>query len=405
MFHSLWCLGAQRKGMVIKMKDLMADFMLNEEQLAIRDLARKFSDEQVAPTAVEMDHKHAYPLEQIRALGEMGLLGSLIPEEFGGTTLGCLANAVVIEELGRNSGTLALCVDAHCSLGMVPLLAGGSEAQKKRYLEPAAQGQEILAFGLTEPQSGSDAGGTRTTAVLDGDEWVINGSKSWITNAGYADTYMVACKTDPKLRGSKGISLIIVRKGTPGFEIGKPETKLSVRGSSTCQLFFSDCRVPKENLVGELDHGFPYFMKGLDEGRIAISACSIGMAQGAVERAVRYAKDRVAFGKPITEFQGVSFQLAEMETQVAVDRTMLYNVAKMADAGIPFSKEAAMLKLYASEMCDNVCRQAIQVMGGNGISEEYEVERFYRDSKLNTIGEGTSEINKLVIVRHVLNKY
>ena len=185
MFHSLWCLGAQRKGMVIKMKDLMADFMLNEEQLAIRDLARKFSDEQVAPTAVEMDQKHAYPLEQIRALGEMGLLGSLIPEEFGGTTLGCLANAVVIEELGRNSGTLALCVDAHCSLGMVPLLAGGSEAQKKRYLEPAAQGQEILAFGLTEPQSGSDAGGTRTTAVLDGDEWVINGSKSWITNAGY----------------------------------------------------------------------------------------------------------------------------------------------------------------------------------------------------------------------------
>ena len=382
-----------------------ADFMLGEEIVAIRDLARQFSDNEVAPTALEMDQKHEFPLAQMKKMGEMGLLGSLIPEEYGGTALGCLANAVIIEEMGRHSGTLALCVDAHCSLGMVPLLAGGTDEQKKKYLMPAVTAQEILSFGLTEPQSGSDAGGTKTTAVLDGDEWVINGSKSWITNAGYADTYLVACKTDLSAKGSKGISLIIVRKGTPGFEIGKPEQKLSVRGSSTCQLFFSDCRVPKENLVGELDHGLPLFMKGLDEGRIAISACSVGMAQGATERAVRYAKDRVAFGRPITDFQGVSFQLAEMEMEVNVARTMLYNVAKLADAKKPFSKEAAMLKLYASEMCDRVCWKAIQVMGGNGISEEYEVERFYRDNKLNTIGEGTSEINKLVISRHVLKEY
>lgn len=382
-----------------------ADFMLDEDILEVRSLAREFADNEVAPTATEMDQKHEYPLEQLKKLGELGLLGSLIPEEYGGTGLGCLANAVIIEELGRHSGTLALCVDAHCSLGMIPLMAGGSEEQKKKYVTPAARGEEILAFGLTEPQSGSDAGGTRTTAILDGDEWVINGSKSWITNAGPASTYLVCCKTDPSAKGSTGISLIIVRKGTPGFEIGKPETKLSVRGSSTCQLFFSDCRVPKENLVGVLHHGFPYFMKGLDEGRIAISACSVGMAQGALERAARYAKNRMAFGKPITEFQGVSFQLAEMETEVNVARTMLYNVAKLADAKLPFSKEAAMLKLYASEMCDRVCWKAIQVMGGNGISEEYEVERFYRDNKLNTIGEGTSEINKLVISRHMLKEY
>ena len=382
-----------------------ADFMLGEEIIAIRDLAWQFSDNEVAPTALEMDQKHEFPLEQMKKMGEMGLLGSLIPEEYGGTAMGCLANAVIIEEMGRHSGTLALCVDAHCSLGMVPLLAGGTDEQKKKYLTPAVTAKEILSFGLTEPQSGSDAGGTKTTAILDGDEWVINGSKSWITNAGISDTYLVACKTDPSAKGSKGISLIIVRKGTPGFEIGKPEQKLSVRGSSTCQLFFSDCRVPKENLVGELNHGLPLFMKGLDEGRIAISACSVGMAQGATERAVRYAKDRMAFGRPITDFQGVSFQLAEMEMEVNVARTMLYNVAKLADAKKPFSKEAAMLKLYASEMCDRVCWKAIQVMGGNGISEEYEVERFYRDNKLNTIGEGTSEINKLVISRHVLKEY
>ena len=381
------------------------DFMLGEEIIGIRDLARDFADKEVAPTAIEMDQKHEFPLDQMKKMGQMGLLGSLIPEEYGGTALGCLANAVIIEEMGRHSGTLALCVDAHCSLGMIPLMAGGTDEQKRKYLIPAVTADEILSFGLTEPQSGSDAGGTKTTAILDGDEWVINGSKSWITNAGYAETYLVACKTDTSAKGSKGISLIIVRKGTPGFEIGKREQKLSVRGSSTCQLFFSDCRVPKENLVGELHRGLPLFMKGLDEGRIAISACSVGMAQGATERAVRYAKNRMAFGRPITDFQGVSFQLAEMEMEVNVARTMLYNVAKLADAKLPFSKEAAMLKLYASEMCDRVCWKAIQVMGGNGISEEYEVERFYRDNKLNTIGEGTSEINKLVISRHLLNEY
>lgn len=382
-----------------------ADFMLGEELIVIRDLAKQFADEVVAPTAIEMDQNHVYPLDQIRKMGEMGLLASLIPEEYGGTALGCLANAVIIEQIGRHSGTLALCVDAHCSLGMVPLLKGGSDEQKAKYLTPAAQGKEILAFGLTEPQSGSDAGSTKTTALPDGDEWVINGTKSWITNAGPADTYLIACKTDPTAKGSKGISLIIVPKGTPGFEVGKPETKLSVRGSATAQLFFSDCRVPKENLVGTQDKGLSLFMMGLDEGRIAISACSVGMAQGALERAVRYCKNRYAFGKCITEFQAVSFALSEMEMKVNLGRTMLYNVAKLADSGANFTKEAAMLKLYVSEMCDRVCWKAIQVMGANGISEEYEVERMYRDNKLNTIGEGTSEINKLVISRYVLNEY
>ncbi|MDR1797517.1 MAG: acyl-CoA dehydrogenase family protein [Clostridiales Family XIII bacterium] len=387
------------------MNDVMANSMLDEDLQGIRDMARKFSDEKVAPTALELDQKHEYPLDLMKELGELGLLGCCIPEAYGGSELGVLAHSLVIEEISRNSGTLGLAIDAHTSLGMMPVLFGGSEEQKQQYLTPAAQGHEIFAFGLTEPHSGSDAGGAKTTAVLDGDEFVINGSKSWITNTGVASSYNVCCKTDPSASGSKGLSLILVRGGTPGFEIGKPETKLCVRGSNTAQLFFNDCRVPKENLIGEINRGFPLFMKGLDEGRIAISALSIGLAQGVLERAVRYAKDRYAFGQPITAYQGVSFMLAEMETQIAACRALCYTVAKMNDAGIPYSKEAAMLKNAAGEMCNEVCYKAMQVLGGNGLSEEYEVERFYRDARLNTIGEGTTEICKMVIARYTLNDY
>ena len=350
-------------------KDNMADFLLSEDEKEVRDLARQYSDKDVAPIAKEYDAKHEFPRKQIEKLGELGLLGTRVPEEYGGIGLGVLSAVVVLEELARNYGGLAISVQSHI-----------------------------------EPQSGSDAGGTRTHAELDGDEWVINGSKSWITNCGEAKYYLVACKTDKTAKGSKGISLIIVPNDAPGFSVGAKEQKLSVRSSSTGELFFDDCRVPKENLVGELNHGLPIFLEGLDEGRIMVSALSIGLAQGAFERAVRYAKQRTAFGRPITDFQAVNFKLAEMAEKIEIARCMCYTVAKMADSGVSFSKEAAMSKLFASQMADDVTRDAIQVMGANGISEEYEVERFFRDTKMMTIGEGTSEILDLVIGRHVLDE-
>lgn len=388
------------------MANAFADFLLDDETREIRDLARQYSDKKIAPIATEIDQKHQFPRKQFEELGELGLLGTAVPEEYGGLGMGILSNVVVLEELARHSGSLAVAVESHIDIGMKPVIFHGTDAQKEMILPDAVSGKNILSFALTEPQSGSDAGGTKTYAVLDGDEWVINGSKSWITNAGESEYYLVACKTDLTQVGkSKGISLIIVPKDAPGFEAGAPENKMSLRASATAQLFFSDCRVPKENLVGPLDRGLPIFLEGLDDGRIAVSAFCIGCAQGALERAVRYAKEREAFGRKITQFQAISFMLAEMEQKVEVARCMCYNVAKMADAGLNYTREAAMLKLYASEMADEVCRDAIQVMGANGISEEYEVERFYRDVKMMTIGEGTSEINKLVISRYVLDKY
>lgn len=387
------------------MRQQFADFLLDEETIEVRDLVRDYADKKIAPIATEMDQNHQFPREQFEELGEMGLLGTALPEEYGGIGMGVLSNVVVLEELARHSGSLSVAVESHIDLGMKPILKYGTPEQKEAILPGAAAGTDILSFALTEPQSGSDAGGTKTYAVLDGDEWVINGSKSWITNAGESKYYLVACKTDLEAKGSKGISLILVPNDAPGFEAGLPENKMSLRASATGQLFFSDCRVPKENLVGELNRGLPIFLEGLDEGRIAVSAFCIGAAQGALERAVRYAKEREAFGKKITQFQAVSFMLAEMEQKVEIARCMCYNVAKMADAGLNYTREAAILKLYASEMADEVCRDAIQVMGANGISEEYEVERFYRDVKMMTIGEGTSEINKLVISRYVLDEY
>ena len=385
-------------------KDNMADFLLSEDEKEVRDLARQYSDKDVAPIAKEYDAKHEFPRKQIEKLGELGLLGTRVPEEYGGIGLGVLSAVVVLEELAKNYGGLAISVQSHIDLGMGPLLRHATEEQKQMILPDAVAGKAILAFGLTEPQSGSDAGGTRTHAELDGDEWVINGSKSWITNCGEAKYYLVACKTDKTAKGSKGISLIIVPNDAPGFSVGAKEQKLSVRSSSTGELFFDDCRVPKENLVGELNHGLPIFLEGLDEGRIMVSALSIGLAQGAFERAVRYAKQRTAFGRPITDFQAVNFKLAEMAEKIEIARCMCYTVAKMADSGVSFSKEAAMSKLFASQMADDVTRDAIQVMGANGISEEYEVERFFRDTKMMTIGEGTSEILDLVIGRHVLDE-
>ncbi len=378
---------------------------LTEDQLDVQRLAKEFADKEVAPTVTELDQKHEFPMEQVKKCGEIGFLGVCVPEEYGGSGLDHLSDVLVMEQLARHSSSLASIIDAHASLGSTPLLIAGTEEQKQKYLVPAASGEELCAFALTEPQSGSDAGQIKTTAVLDGDEWVINGSKAFITNSTYASTFLVACKTDPSTKGSRGISIIIVRAGTPGFEIGKPEEKMSNRSSYSCPLFFNDVRVPKENLVGEVNRGFPLFMKCVDEGRIAISAVAVGMAQGVLERAAKYSKERVTFGKPICENQAIAFKLAEMATEIEVARVMLYHTAKLCDQGLPFAKEATMTKMYTSEMCVKICDMGLQIMGGYGLCNEYEVERHYRDAKLLTIGEGTSEICRMVIGRHVLKEY
>lgn len=380
----------------------MSHFQLTEEHELMRNIAREFAKNEVAPVTKALDQAHEFPLELVKRCAELNFLGIPIPEEYGGAGADSLSESLIIEEIARENGSLALIIDAHTSLGCMPLLISGTEAQKQKYLVPAAKGEKLMSFGLTEPGSGSDAAASKTVATLEGDEWVINGSKAWITNIGYAETYIITAKTDPD-KGARGISAFLVEKGTPGFEVGKPEKKLGLHSSATGELFFRNCRIPKENLIGGLNKGFPLFMKGLDEGRIAISAMAVGMAQGALDRAVAYAKERVQFGKPIAEHQAIAFYLADMATEIELARTMLYRVAGMRDAQLPFTQEAAMLKLFASEMCVRVCDRAVQIHGGNGYSQEYEVERFLRDSKLLTIGEGTSEICKVVISRTLLS--
>lgn len=376
-------------------------FFLTEEQELMRNVAREFAQNEVKPVAKQLDATGEFPWDWVKKCAELNFLGIPIPEEYGGAGADSVSECLIIEEIAHESGSLALIIDAHTSLGCMPLLMEGTEEQKQKYLVPAAKGEKLMAFGLSEPEAGSDAGATKTTAVLDGDEWVINGSKDWITNIGAAETYIITAKTDPD-KGNRGISAFIVEKGTPGFEIGKPEKKMGLNNSATGALFFHDCRIPKENLLGKLNRGFPLFLKALDEGRLAISAMAVGMAQGVLDRCIDYAKERRQFGRPIAQFQAIAFYLADMATRIEVARTMLYRVAKMRDAGLPFSKEVAMLKLYASEMCGWVCDRAVQIHGANGYGRDFEVERFMRDAKLLTIGEGTSEICKLVISGHLL---
>ena len=374
---------------------------LTEEQELMRGVAREFAQQEVAPIAKQLDATHEFPWAWVKRCAELGFLGVSIPEQYGGVGADVLTEAIVIEEIARESGSLALIIDAHTSLGCMPLLHAGTEEQKQKYLIPAAKGEKLMSFGLTEPGAGSDAGGTKTTAVLDGDEWVINGSKCWITNIGAAETYIITASTDPG-KGNKGITAFIVEKGTPGFEVGKPEVKMGLNNSLTGELFFKNCRIPKKNMIGELNKGFPVFLQGLDEGRIAISAMAVGMAQGALDRAVAYSKERVQFGKPISKFQAIAFYMADMAMKIELSRTLLYRVARMRDEGLPYTYEAAMLKLYSSEMCVEVCDKSLQIHGGIGYSNQIDIERFYRDAKLLTIGEGTSEVQKIVISGRLL---
>ena len=377
------------------------DFALSPEHEQIRRTVRDFAERRIAPVVDEMERRGEFPLEIIREAAGLGLLGVPYPEEVGGTGLDSLAYAITVEELSRVSGSVGIIVSAHTSLGCNPLYLAGTDAQKERYLRPLASGAKLGAYGLTEPGAGSDSRGTRTRARRDGDCWVLDGTKRFITNAGVADTYIVTAVTDRE-EGSGRISAFIVEAGTPGFAIGRMEEKLGLHASNTGELLFTDCRVPLENLLGPEGEGDKLFLKTLDGGRIGIGAMALGLAQAAFEAASAYAKEREQFGKPIAAFQGVAFMIADMATEIDAARLLVYRAAWLKDQGRPYSTEAAMAKLYASEMASRVTNAAIQVHGGYGYVTEYKVERYLRDAKLTEIGEGTSQIQRLVIARNLL---
>lgn len=377
------------------------DFELTEEQQMIRKMVHDFAEKEIRPITREIDATGQFPWEIIRKMGDLGLMGLPIPEEYGGSGADTISYALAVEEVSRVSGSIGITLAAHTSLGLYPIYRFGSDEQKRKYLPRLASGQGLAAFGLTEPEAGSDAAAIKTTAVLDGDYWIINGQKIFITSGSIADVVIIAAVTD-KSAGTRGISNFIVEKGTPGFRPGRDEEKMGLKGSVTSQLFFADCRVPKENLLGQLGEGYKQFLITLDGGRISIGAMAIGLAQGAFEAAVKYSKERVQFGQPIASFQAIQWMIADMATEIEAARLLVYRAAWLKDKGVRFTKEAAMAKLYASEAAERACFKAIQIHGGYGYMREYDVERIYRDNRLTTIGEGTSEIQRLVIARQVL---
>lgn len=379
------------------------DFELNEEQRLVRDMVRDFAQNEIAPRAAEVDKTEEFPAENIRQMAELGLMGLPYPEKYGGGGGDYLSYAIAVEEIARACGSTALIYAAHVSLGCGPIYYFGTEAQKQTWLPRLCSGQGLGAFGLTEPEAGSDAGATRTTAVRDGDDYVLNGSKMWITSGAIADVVVATAKTAPEA-GTRGISCFLVKQGTPGFIPGKNEPKMGLKGSVTSALSFEDCRLPAENLLGEEGEGFRQMLITLDAGRISIGAMALGLAQAAFEEATRYSKERVQFDQPIAKFEAIQWMIADMATEIDAARLMIYRAAAMKDAGKRFTKEAAMAKLFASEVAERAAFKAIQIHGGYGYSREYPVERIYRDQRLCTIGEGTSEIQRLVIARQVLGK-
>jgi alkylation response protein AidB-like acyl-CoA dehydrogenase len=367
----------------------------------IRETVRKFAVEEIEPIAAEIDETRRFPMETWRKMAELGLCGIPISEEYGGAGLDTLSYIIAVEEISRVCASTGLTLAAHVSLGTYPIYAWGSESLKRKYVPALASGQELGGYGLTEPGAGSDSGGTKTTAVRKGDRYVLNGRKCFITNATYAKSLICTAVTDPS-KGAKGISAFVVERAFKGFSIEKGEVKLGMRGSDWASLVFEDCEVPAENVVGPEGEGFKTFMKTLDGGRISIGALALGIAQGAMDKAVAFANERVTFGKKLHEHQAVAFKLADMAVQVEAARHLVYHAARLKDAGRPFGRESAIAKLYASEAAMKVAYDAIQIYGGNGYSREYPVERYLRDAKLCTIGEGTSEIQRLVISRALL---
>ena len=380
------------------------DFSFTDEQKHLRRSVREFAEGEIAPHVMEWDEASHFPTELLPTLAEMGLMGVIFPEPYGGAGLGYVEYATVIEELARVDGSVGLFVAAHNSLCSNHIYKFGSEEQKRKYLVPLAQGRKLGAWSLTEPEAGSDAGGTRTTAVRQGDHWLLNGSKTFTTNGSYADICVAMAVTD-KSKDSHGISAFIVEKGTPGFRPGKKENKLGMRASDTSEVVFVDCNVAAAQLLGAEGEGFIGSLKILDGGRISIAALALGMAQGALEAATSYAKQRKQFGRTISEFQAIQFKLADMATQVEAARLLVYQAAWLADQeDVRFTRESSMAKLFASEAAVRVANDCVQIHGGYGFIKDYPAEKFYRDVKLCTIGEGTSEIQRLVIARQLLSK-
>ncbi|MGD8996992.1 MAG: acyl-CoA dehydrogenase [Anaerolineae bacterium] len=377
------------------------DFALSEEHRMLQRMVREFAEREIAPRAEEIDATDEFPDDLFRRMGEVGLLGLPFPSQYGGSGADYHAMVIALEEIARVSGSVAITLDAHTSLCCEPIYRFGTEEQRQKYLPDLAYGHKIGAFGLTEPQAGSDAGATQTRARRDGDDWVINGQKIYITNGSIADVVVFTAKTDPE-KGTRGISSFIVEKGTPGFQPGRDEKKMGLKGSVTSELFFEDCHIPAENLLGEENQGFKQFLITLDAGRVAIAAMAVGLAQGAYERSIGYAKHREQFGRPIADFQAIRWMLADMATEIDAARMMVHRAAWLKEQGQRYTREASMAKLLASEMSERVCHRAIQIHGGYGYVREYEVERMYRDQRLCQIGEGTNEIQRLIISQEVL---
>jgi hypothetical protein len=379
------------------------NFELNEEQQQVKMSVREFAEGEVAPHVREWDETQHFPVELLPKLAELGLMGIIFPEQYGGAGMGYIEYATIIEELSRVDGSVGISVAAHNSLCSNHIYMFGTEEQKQKYLVPLAQGKHLGAWGLTEANAGSDASGTRSTAVRKDGGWIVNGSKNFITHAIHGDTCVAVAVTDRAMR-TKGITAFIFEKGMKGFAPAKKEDKLGLRASETASVVFEDCFVPDENRLGEEGLGFIQAMQILDGGRISIAALAVGIAQGAYESALKYSKERQQFGKPISEFQAIQFKLADMATQIEAARLLMYRAAFLKDQGKKVTKESAMAKVYASEVSVRVAEEAIQIHGGYGYTKDYPAEKYWRDSKLCTIGEGTSEIQRMVIARQLLNQ-
>jgi butyryl-CoA dehydrogenase len=384
------------------MEDIM-DYLFTEEQKMIKDLAKQVADEKIRPVAAEYDEKEEFPWPVVKIMADSDLFGVYIPEKYGGTGGGILDLCIATEELSKACGGIALALAA-TALGTFPIILFGNDAQKEKYLPDIAKGKKLAAFAITEPEAGSDASSIKTQAKKEGDHYILNGTKQWITNGGDAEVYVVIAITDKK-KGARGASALIIEKGTPGFEFGKKEKKLGIRASSTRELIFTDCKVPKENLLGREGMGFIVAMKTFDSSRPGVAAQAVGIAQGALDHAIKYAHDRKQFGQSISSFQGVQFMLADMATQVEAARALVYTSAKMVDAGIKnISKASAMSKLFASDVAMKVTTDALQIFGGYGYMRDYPVEKYMRDAKITQIYEGTNQIQRNVIALQLIKE-
>lgn len=377
------------------------DFKYTDTQIQIADMVRDFAEKNIRPDMMKWDEEQYFPVELFHKMGELGLMGVLVPTEYGGSGLGYFEYVTVVSEVAKVCSSIGLSTAAHNSLCTGHILYFGNEEQKKKYLPKLASGEWIGAWGLTEANTGSDAGNMRCTAVKDGDEWVLNGTKNWITHGKSGDVAVVLARTGEP-RAKRNVTAFIVERGTPGFSAGKKENKLGMRASETTELVFDNCRISDSQRMGEVGDGFPQAMKVLDGGRISIAALSLGIAKGAYEAALKYSKEREQFDQPIANFQAIAFKLADMKVKIDAAEALIYQAADLKNRGEKMTKESAMAKYYASEICVEIATDAVQVFGGYGYTKDFPVEKFYRDSKLCTIGEGTSEIQKLVISRDIL---